>query len=151
MADRFVPHICGENDIYLPDRECTDCEKLEKRLSDLEEAFAQFVQEVHENYYTKAEVNELIASVSGGGGFKLVEELPEEGESGFIYLVPKPAPDTGYEQYVWTDSGWVDLGEESITLDKESILTALGYRETTITMTDTNDNTITRNILVEIA
>ena len=78
------------------------------------------------------------------------DTLPATGENGYIYLVPKTPPDTGYEQYVWTDSGWVDLGTEQITLDKQSILTALGYEETEIKMIDTDDNIVAVTVLTEI-
>ena len=144
MANPKV-HICGHPKIYVPDDDCSECIR-ELQL---------FKDEVHNNYYlktetyTKLEVDELIAGVSGGGGFKLVDELPATGENGYIYLVPI-AGGTGYEQYIWTDSGWVDIGREEITLDKASILTALGYEETTITMTATDGTTATEKILVEI-
>lgn len=140
-------HICGHPAIHIPDDDCSECIR-ELNL---------FKDEVHHNYYTKeqtynkVEVNELIAGVSGGGGFKLVDELPDVGENGYIYLVPETPPDTGYEQWVWTDGGWVDLGKEEITLDKQSILTALGYEETTIKMTATDDTVVEKTILVEIA
>lgn len=140
MANPKV-HICGRPKIYVPDDDCSEC------IQELN----QFKHEVHNNYYNKDEVTELIAGVSGGGGFKLVDELPTEGENGYIYLVPKTAPDTGYEQYVWTDGGWVDIGTEQLTLDKASILTALGYEETTISMEDTEGNVYEQTILVAIA
>lgn len=141
-------HICGHPAVHIPDDDCSECMQ-ELNL---------FKDEVHQNYYTKnntynkVEVDELIAGVSGGGGgFKLVDELPAEGETGYIYLVPETPPETGYEQWIWTDSGWVDLGKEEITLDKQSILTALGYEETTIKMTATDNTVIEKTILVEIA
>lgn len=139
-------HICGKPKIYLPDDDCSEC-ILELQL---------FKDEVYQNYYTKletynrTEINELIAGVSGGGGFKLVDELPATGENGYIYLVPETPPDTGYEQWIWTDGGWVDIGKEELTLDKQSILTALGYEETTIKMTATDGTEVEQTILVEI-
>lgn len=139
MSD-MIPILCGKPKIYVPDDDCSEC------MAELN----RFKREVYENYYTKTEVNELLAGISGGGGFKLVDTLPATGENGYIYLVPKAAPDTGYEQWIWTDSGWVDIGEEGLTLDKQSILTALGYEETTITMTDWDGNTYTRTVLIEI-
>lgn len=139
-------HICGHSAIHIPDDDCSECMR----------ELTLFKDEVHNNYYlktetyTKLEVDELIAGVSHGGGFKLVDELPTEGEAGYIYLVPETPPETGYEQWIWTDSGWVDLGKEEITLDKQSILTALGYEETTIKMTATDDTVVEKTILVEI-
>ena len=139
-------HICGKPKIHVPDDDCSEC-ILELQL---------FKDEVHQNYYTKLEnyskeeVDELIAAISGGGGFKLVDELPTTGEAGYIYLVPATPPETGYEQYIWTDSGWVDIGKEELTLDKASILTALGYEETTIKMTATDGTTASETIIVAI-
>lgn len=145
MANPKV-HICGRPKIYVPDDDCSECMR----------ELSLFKDEVHNNYYLKTEtynqieIDELIAGVSHGGGFKLVDELPTTGESGYIYLLPATPPETGYEQYIWTDSGWVDIGKEELTLDKASILTALGYEETTLTITDTNNVRTTKTILVEI-
>lgn len=140
-------HICGKNQLHIPDDDCSECMK----------ALNEFKQYVQENYYpktevyTKTEVNELIAGISiSGGGFKLVDTLPATGEAGYIYLVPNTPPETGYEQYIWTDSGWADLGREQLTLDKQSILTALGYEEIAVTMTDLNDADYSKTFLTSV-
>lgn len=166
MAKKFVPHICGDNEVYIPDRECTDCEQLEKRVQDLEDTrlvqedilagehitvdYAEDSNEVTinadlSNYYTQAQVDHLISQV---GAYEEVEELPEEGDKSKIYLVPIEGG--GYERWIYTDDGWKDLGSTQITLDKQSILNALGYEETTISMTDVNNNTVTRTVLIAI-
>ena len=75
--------------------------------------------------------------------------MPEVGDKNKIYLVPLQGG--GYERWIYTDDdGWVDLGSTQITIDKATILSALGYKETTLSMTDTNGNTVTETILVQI-
>lgn len=166
MANNFVPKICGDNGAYIPTAGCSDCDKLEARVDALEETrlvqsdilaghnievtYAEDSNEVtvsSPNTYTKAEVNELIAGIQTGG-YRLVEELPETGEPGYIYMVEQEGG--GYEKYIWTEDGWADIGEETVTLDKQSILSALGYEETTISITDVNDNTVTKTVLIAI-
>lgn len=43
MASNFIPHICGHNKIYLPERGCSDCEKLEMRVKALEDLVAKTI------------------------------------------------------------------------------------------------------------
>lgn len=43
MAKQFVPHLCGDNNIYIPDRECSDCEILERRVEALEDIVSKKV------------------------------------------------------------------------------------------------------------
>lgn len=81
MAKKFVPYICGDNKVNIPDRECSDCEKLEKRVSDLEDC----CEEVKEELDKKLEQRDIkqgenvslqynddgsvtINAVGGGGG-----------------------------------------------------------------------------------
>ena len=164
MAENFIPHICGDNNIYVPDRDCTDCEKLEKRVKDLEDTrlvqddilagnnisidYSQNSNEVVVNadlsdYYTQAQVDHLLSQI---GAYEEVDELPEVGDTNKIYLVPIQGG--GYERWIYTNDGWKDLGSTQITIDKATILTALGYRETTLRMVDTNDNEVEVTVLV---
>ena len=139
MANPKV-HICGHPKIYVPDDDCSEC------IMELD----KFKNEVHHNYYNKTEVENLVAGAKDGG-FILVDQLPASGENGYIYLVPETPPDTGYEQWIWTNDGWVDLGKEELTLDKQSILTALGYEEVDLSMTDTDGNTVTITVIKSIS
>lgn len=164
MASNFIPHICRDNNIYVPDKECTDCEKLEKRVKDLEDtrlvqsdiqAGSNITIDYSENdntvtvnadlsnYYSKTQVDNLLSQV---GGYVEVQELPEVGDKSKIYLVPLQGG--GYERWIYTDDGWKDLGSTQITIDKMSILNALGYRETTIKMIDTSNNEVEVTVLV---
>ena len=70
-------------------------------------------------------------SIEGGGGTegKVVDELPEEGETGYIYLVLKKEAEEGniYDEYMWVlkqdeTYGWEHIGatnEVSIVLYDE--------------------------------
>lgn len=166
MSKEFIPSICGDDNIYIPQKGCDDCEKLEQRVQDLEDTrliqsdilagtnitvdYAEDNNEVTinadlSNYYNKAEVDNMLSNV---GAYEEVEELPAVGDKSKIYLVPLQGG--GYERWIYTDDGWKDLGSTQITIDKATILSALGYKETTITMTDVDDNTVTQTILVAI-
>lgn len=43
MANKFVPHICGDSHIYIPETGCSDCEKLEARVKALEDIVAKTI------------------------------------------------------------------------------------------------------------
>ncbi len=168
MSRDFIPSICGENNIYVPDRECTDCEKLEARVKDLEDTrlvqediiagehitvdYAEDSNEVTinadlSNYYTMSDVDIMIDAIQASH-FEVVQSLPETGATNIIYLLENG---DAYDQYIYTeDDGWVKIGTTSISLDKQTILNALGYEEIQITMTDTNGVSHTRTVLSEI-
>nr|DAE43944.1 MAG TPA: hypothetical protein [Caudoviricetes sp.] len=63
-------------------------------------------------YYTKGQVDNIIGNLKKAT-ITVVEKLPTTGEEGIIYLVGTSAP---YEQYVWEDSAWIDLGSTEIDL-----------------------------------
>lgn len=62
--------------------------------------------------YSKAEIDEMLEHIETLDA-KVVTELPPVGEKGVIYLL-----DTGdgYEQWIWTDDGWVNMGGVQIDL-----------------------------------
>lgn len=81
MAKKFVPKICGDNGIYIPDRGCTDCEQLEQRVEVLEECCEEVKEELDgklgqrdikqgENVSLSynADGTVTISAVGGGGG-----------------------------------------------------------------------------------
>lgn len=50
-----------------------------------------------------------------GGGYKIVDSLPAEGDSRYIYLVESAS---GYDRYIWDveNSEWVEIGDTTIDL-----------------------------------
>lgn len=114
MAD-LKPSICGDPKVYVSDRECTDCEKLEKRVTVLEECCA--------------EVEEEIDGIKTDLGKKLEQHDILAGDNVSI----------SYEEdgtIVINSSG----GGGGSGLSKTDILTAMGYNEMIIAMTDTEGN-----------
>ena len=73
------------------------------------------------NYYTKAEVNNLVETAENGR-FEVVEQLPTEDiKTNVIYLVPKSSAgqDDGYDEWINTDAttlGWEHIGTTDIDL-----------------------------------
>lgn len=68
--------------------------------------------------YTKTEVDRLIASIPGVK-FEIVAELPEEGESDTIYLLPIEDAPTGniYEEYIYVNGAWELFGMSKVIDD----------------------------------
>ena len=64
-----------------------------------------------------AYVAEKIAGI-GGISFKMVDSLPETGDSKYIYLLPKYESETqnSYDEYIWYDSAWEKIGTTEIDL-----------------------------------
>lgn len=63
--------------------------------------------------YTQTEVNSLISAIQSLS-FKVVDVLPTtEISTSTIYLISNG---TGYDEYVYTDSGWVNIGSTAIDL-----------------------------------
>lgn len=62
---------------------------------------------------------------------KKVDELPEEGEEGILYLLPASDPEAGnyFEEYLWIDSAWELIGSSAVdisnmcTTDTEQTIT----------------------------
>lgn len=73
-----------------------------------------------QNKVIKAYVDDAVGSVVGVE-FRKVQALPQTGENGVIYLLPKSGtPPTGniYEEWIWisSDSSYEKIGETSIDL-----------------------------------
>lgn len=71
--------------------------------------------------------------IGGGGEAKVVDELPEEGETGYIYLVLKESTKTGdiYDEYIWA------LQQDGETYDWEHLGAT---NEVSIKLYDTEGN-----------
>ena len=67
--------------------------------------------------YTKTEVSNLI-DAAVNGRFEKVQTLPVTGEANVIYLVPKTTALTNnvYDEYIWQDNAWEQLGSTEIDL-----------------------------------
>lgn len=63
---------------------------------------------------TQDYVEDIVSTVKANE-FQVVEELPQEGEEGIIYLVPITGG-SGYTQYIWEGSDYVSLGTTEIDL-----------------------------------
>lgn len=64
------------------------------------------IQTLNQNYYNKNQINQIIGGVTGPK-FEKVEELPEIGENGIIYLVPDESAQSPniFDEYVWLPDG----------------------------------------------
>ena len=71
---KFVPSICGKSTVHIPDRECTDCEKLEKRVTVLEDEMDKKLgqRDIKQGENVSLTYNDdgtvTISAVGGGGG-----------------------------------------------------------------------------------
>jgi len=86
---------------------------IDTQMSDVSENAVQ-------NKVIKQYVDDAVGSVVGVE-FRKVQALPQTGENGVIYLLPKSGtPPTGnvYEEYIWisSDSAYEKIGETSIDL-----------------------------------
>ena len=65
-----------------------------------------------EHYATKEELKALKF-------IKVMNELPETGEEGYIYLIPKYDEETSdvYDEYVWVNNSWEYIGTKQIEID----------------------------------
>lgn len=69
-----------------------------------------------EESYSKSEVDNKIASIVTTT-FEVVDQLPEQGESNVIYLVPsEQAADNEYEEYIWVNNNWELIGTTRVDL-----------------------------------
>jgi len=67
--------------------------------------------------YTKTKIDTIIENAIAGvkaNEFQVVEELPQEGDEGIIYLVEISSG--VYQQYIWEGSDYIDLGTTQIDL-----------------------------------
>ena len=54
----------------------------------------------------------------GGISFKMVDSLPETGDTKYIYLLPKTKAETqnSYDEYIWYNLAWEKIGTTDIDL-----------------------------------
>lgn len=86
------------------------------------------------NYATESFVTSAIESISSMD-IVIVEELPQPGESGKIYLVlnDSPSENNSYLEYIWVNSNWEQVGSTSIDFsdyyNKSQIDDKLGQKQ----------------------
>lgn len=78
-------------------------------------------ESAEETYTTKEYVALAIATALGDAEikFSIVEKLPESGENGIIYLVPKDSAGKDndvYDEYIWVDSKFEHIGSTAVDL-----------------------------------
>lgn len=79
------------------------------------------------DYYTKEEVDDIVADISTLS-FKIVQEKPvEDIETNIIYLIPKSGSSAGniYEEWIYIDNKWELLGTTDIDLSNYMTLAPL--------------------------
>lgn len=79
------------------------------------------------DYYTKEEVDDMVADISTLS-FKIVQEKPTEDiETNIIYLIPKSGSTAGniYEEWIYIDDKWELLGTTDIDLSSYMTLAPL--------------------------
>lgn len=81
------------------------------------------------------------SAVNADINYQRVNELPAQGEEGIIYLLPKEDAQTDnvYEEWVWIDNAWEQLGPVTINLSDYPTLTGGN--------TYSGANTFTNNLL----
>ena len=67
--------------------------------------------------YTEQSIDNLLSTIKQNA-FKVVSELPSEGEAGIVYLVAINPSDLslGYMQYIWETNQYISLGSTSVNL-----------------------------------
>ena len=73
--------------------------------------------DIEDDYYNKNQINELLGGLDTVK-FRVVNALPATGTENIIYLVPKAAPDVGYDQYIWDSDAnlFYPIGDTDIDL-----------------------------------
>lgn len=124
-----------------------------------ERSYETLYRKIKEYFYRKSELyskTQIDSMLSSALKFTIVQSLPEVGENGTIYLVPKdvPSQDDVYDEYIWTSTQgqiqqhYEHIGSTQIDLSnyytKSEVDSLLNGKQGSITIT-TNANTPTDN------
>lgn len=150
MAD-FKPIVCGKNNIYIPEAKCEDCLKQRDILAGAHikalynsDGTVTIIADL-DNYYTKAQTDALLDNK--------VDKVAGKGLSSNDYTDAEKDKLASLKNYTAGDNISISsdgrISANVTPLTKANILSALGYKETTITMTDTGGNTVTETVLVK--
>lgn len=119
------PKICKDNGVKIPTSDCSTCEVLGTKVDALTEELENkqnvltagdhivieedVISADLSDYYDKVAVDTMVNGINGVS-FLVVDTLPETGDSRTIYLVSNG---DGYDQYVYTNNTWTDIGATS--------------------------------------
>ena len=104
-----------------------------------------------DNYYTKEETDRRIDELSRLE-FKVMDALPETGESNFIYLVPSMSSKAKNvkDEWIWVDGDWELIGSTSFKLDIIQSEDGIIINDKTLQKaTETQDGLMTRAMVKE--
>lgn len=105
----------ASNEAYLYSSDCIPTKITDK--AELKRLETLLGNEVAERKEADAYLEEKIDNIKGLK-YEIVETLPETGEAGIIYLVPKTseAPDF-YDEYIWVNDAFEKIGSTEVKLD----------------------------------
>lgn len=105
----------ASNEAYLYSSDCIPTKITDK--AELKRLETLLGNEVAERKEADAYLEEKIDNIKGLK-YEIVETLPETGEAGIIYLVPKTseAPDF-YDEYLWINNAFEKIGSTEVKLD----------------------------------
>ena len=88
------------------------------KLNDEEVTTSEAVDQIAEDVLNAAK-DYTNTAISAFTSFDIiiVEELPQEGDSGAIYLVPKGGQSSGYKEYLYVNDAWEEVGDTDIDLE----------------------------------
>lgn len=134
------PKICKDNGVNIPTSDCSTCEVLEAKVDALTEELENkqnvltagdhivieedVISADLSDYYDKVAVDTMVNGINGVS-FLVVDTLPETGDSRTIYLVSNG---DGYDQYVYTNNTWTDIGATS-TANVQNVYPITGATE----------------------
>ena len=116
--------VDSEGHISIDPEVVPEKDELEDLVEQLGFVTADALNGLLSNYYTdsetynKTEVNQLISSIAGGVELEVVAVLPIVGESNKIYLVRREVSSNIYDQYVWFNNAWVQVGSTEVDLSQ---------------------------------
>lgn len=86
--------------------------EIPTNVSDLTNDANYITSSALNNYYDKETIDNLFSQLKKAS-MQVVSELPATGEEGIIYLVGASSP---YEQYIWENGAYIDLGSTAVDL-----------------------------------
>lgn len=82
---------------------------------DVEQIIAEVMERVAAGYYNKSQTDAIVSAIETGK-ILIVDELPATGGPKDIYFIRRPAPLKGYNEWMYIDDEWEEIGDTSIDL-----------------------------------